>query len=49
MEYRRELKVLFDNITQLVSHLQTVRSIRVSSTTMLCCGVVTLLYVIGPV
>ena len=22
MEYRRELKVLFDNITQLVSHLQ---------------------------
>ena len=21
MEYRRELKVLFDNITQLVSHL----------------------------
>ena len=28
MEYRRELKVLFDNITQLVSHLLTVCSNR---------------------
>lgn len=31
MEYRRELKVLFDNITQLVSYLLAVCSIRVLS------------------